>query len=116
MFTKIMKWFSVTALVLDLFLGSSAGYRIAMAMVVCVAALVVVTQAFRTGKYFWGVGFVAIAVLFNPVAPLTLSHQTSLGLEWVSIALFLASLVFLKWQPILSVPSITDRTPGSESL
>jgi hypothetical protein len=116
MFTKLMKWFSITALVSGLCWGSHAGFRIGMEMVVCVAALVVVIQAFRTGKYFWGVGFVALAVLFNPVVPLTLSHPIFLGLEWVSIAVFLASLLFLRWQPILSMPSITGRTPGSESL
>jgi len=86
-----------------------------MEMVVCVTALVVVTQAFRTGKYFWGGGFVALAVLFNPAAPLAFSYQIFLGLEWVSIAVLLASLLFLRWQPILSMPSITRRTPGSKS-
>lgn len=116
MFTKLMKWFSITALVSGLFWGSYAGFRVGMEMIVCVAALVVVTQAFRTGKYFWGVGFVALAVLFNPIVPLVLSRQVFLGLEWVSIAVFLASLLFLRWQPILSMPSITGRTPGSESL
>ena len=116
MFTQIIKGLAASALVLGLLWGSSAGFRIAMEMVVCVAALVVVTQAFRIGKYFWGAGFVALAVLFNPVAPLTLSRQIFLGLEWVSIAAFLGSLLFLRWRPILSIPSITNRTPGSESL
>ena len=37
MFTKLMKWFSITALVLGLFWGSSAGFRIGVEMVVFVA-------------------------------------------------------------------------------
>jgi len=63
-----------------------------------------------------GGGFVTLAVLFNPAAPLMLSRQIFLRLEGVSIAVFLASLFFLGWQPILSMPSIADRTLGSESL
>lgn len=116
MFTKLTKWFSITARVLGLFSGSSAGFRIGMEMVVCVAALAVLTQACRTGESIWGGGFVTLAVLFNPAAPLMLSRQIFLRLEGVSIAVFLASLFFLGWQPILSMPSIADRTLGSESL
>jgi len=116
MFTKIMKWFSVTALVLGLFLGSSAGFRIMLEFVVCVAALVVGAQAFRMGKYFWGIGFAAIAVLFNPVVPVALSHKPFLLLDLVCIGAFLVSLAVLQWELTLSIPSITDRTPGSTSL
>ena len=53
MFTKLMKWFSITLLVSGLSWGSSADFRISMEIVVCVAAMVVVTQAFRIGKHFW---------------------------------------------------------------
>jgi hypothetical protein len=116
MFTKIMKWLSIMALLLGALLSSSASYRIALELVVCVAAAVVAAQAFRTGKYFWGIGFVAIAVLFNPAVPIAFSHGGFLVLDLVCIAGFLASLAVLQWKPILSVPSITDRTPGSESL
>jgi len=116
MFTKLMKCFSITALALGLFWSSSAGFRIGVGAVVFVAALVVTTQAFRTGKFLWWVASVAVAVLFNPVAPLTFSRRIFLGLDCVSIAVFLASLLFLRWQPVLSMPSITYRTPGSESL
>ncbi len=38
------------------------------------------------------------------------------GLEWLSIGAFLVSLAALRTGPRLSVPSITGRTPGSESL
>ena len=116
MFTRIMKWFSIMALLLGVFLSSSASYRTALELVVCVAAAVVAAQAFRTGKYFWGIGFVAIAILFNPVVPIAFSPGRFLVLDLVCIAAFLGSLAVLRWRPILSVPSITDRTPGSESL
>jgi len=116
MFTKFMKWLSIMALLLGVFLSSSASYRIALELVVCVAAAVVAAQAFRTGKYFWAIGFVAIAVLFNPAVPIAFSHGRFLALDLVCVAAFMTSLAALQWKPILSVPSITDRTPGSESL
>jgi hypothetical protein len=34
----------------------------------------------------------------------------------VSIVPFAVSLIALKTQPLMSIPSITDRNPGSESL
>lgn len=116
MLTKMMKWFSVTALILGLLLRSSASYRMALEFVVCVSALLVVAQALRLGKYFWAAGFVGIAVLFNPVVPVALSRNTFLWLDSICIVTFLVSLAVLKGRPILSIPSITDRTPGSESL
>ena len=116
MFTKLTKWLSIMALLLGAFLTSSAICRIGLEMVVCVAALVVVVQAFRIGRYFWGIGFAAIAVLFNPVVPIALSHKAFLLLDLLCTGAFLVSLAALQWEPVLSIPSITDRTPGSTSL
>ena len=114
MFTKLIKWLSISALLLGGFLSSSATYRIGLEMVVCVAALVVVVQAFRIGGYFWGIGFAAIAVLFNPAVPIALSHKAFLLLDLACIGAFLVSLAALQWEPTLSIPSISSRTPGSE--
>jgi hypothetical protein len=116
MFTKVMKWLSIMALLLGMFLTSSTSFRIGLEMVVCVAALVVTAQALRTHKYFWAIGFVATAVLFNPIVPVTLSHKAFLLLDLVCIGTFLISLGVLRWDPTLSIPSITGRTPGSTSL
>jgi hypothetical protein len=111
-----MKWLSITALLLGAFLSSSTTYRISLEMVVCVAGFVVAVQAFRIGKYFWGIGFAAIAVLFNPAVPIEFSRKAFLSLDFVCIGAFLVSLAVLQWRPTLSIPSITGRTPGSESL
>ena len=116
MLTKMMKWVSIAALLLAMLLRSSVSYRIALEFVVCVAALLVVVQAVRAGKYFWAAGFLAIAVLFNPAVQIVLSRKMFVGVELVCIAAFLVSLAVLKTKPILSIPSITNRTPGSESL
>jgi hypothetical protein len=116
MFTKLMKCVSILALLVGVFLTSSAGFRIGLEMVVCVAGLVVAAQAFRIGKYFWGIGFMIVAVFFNPVAPIVLPRNAFLALDLVCIGAFLISLAALQWRPIPSIPSITGRTPGSESL
>jgi hypothetical protein len=116
MHTKIMKWLSIAALLL-MGLGLPVGsYRVVLEIVVCVTALLVVTQAVRAGKYFWATGFSVIVVLFNPVVPIALSGSASLLLAWVCLTAFLISIVALKRQPTLSVPSITSRAPGTESL
>jgi len=52
MLTKIMKWVSIGLLLLaGLRLASS--YQVLLEFVVCVSALLVVTQAVRAGKYIW---------------------------------------------------------------
>ena len=116
MLTTIMKWLSVTALLVGLLLRSSTAYQIALEFVVCVSALMVIVQAWNERGYFWLPAFTAIAVLFNPFLPVALSPKKFLWLDSISVATFLVSLALLKGKPLLSIPSITNRTPGSESL
>jgi hypothetical protein len=100
-----------------MFWRSAANYQLLLEFVVCMGAIVVVMQAVRAGEYRWAAGFVAMALLFNPVVRvLTLSGELSLLLVVVCIAPFAVSLAALKTRPLLSIPSITDRNPGSESL
>jgi uncharacterized protein DUF6804 len=115
MLTKIMKWVSIAVLLLA-GLRLALSYQVLLEFVVCVSGLLVVTQAVRAGKYIWATGFLAIAVAFNPIVPIPLSGKAFLWLDWICLAAFLLSLAALKRQPILSIPSITNRTPGSESL
>jgi Family of unknown function (DUF6804) len=116
MFVKIMKWVSIMALFLAVLPLDTASFRIVLEALVCVSGLVVFTQAVRVGKYVWAAGFVAIAVLFNPIAPIMFSRRISVWLDLVCLMTFLLSLAALRSQPTLSMPSITHRTPGSESL
>jgi hypothetical protein len=116
MHTKIMKWLSIAVLLL-MGLGLPVGsYRVGLEIVVCVTALLVVTQAVRAGKYIWATGFSLVAVLFNPVVPIGLSGSASLLLAWVCLTAFLISIGAVKRQPTLSAPSITSQAPRSESL
>jgi hypothetical protein len=116
MFTTIMKLVSIVALLLAVLRLPTGSYQVLFEVAVCISGLLAATQAVRARKYLWATGFVAIAVLFNPVAPVALARRTFLWLDLVCLAAFLISLAALKAQPTLSIPSITDRTPGSESL
>jgi hypothetical protein len=116
MFTRIMKWVSIAALLLAALSLPTRGYQVGFEVLVCLSGLLVATQAARAGKYLWATGFVAIAVLFNPVVPVALGRRTFLWLDLVCLMTFLISLAALKSRPALSIPSITGRTPGSESL
>ena len=116
MFTKIMKWVSIMALLLAFAWHPSTPYQLMLEILICVSALMVVAQAWRERKYLWAAGFVAIAVLFNPAVPVAISRTAFLWLDALCIVTFLVSLAVLKRHPILSMPSITNRTPGSESL
>ncbi len=116
MFTKITKFVCAGALLLTAFWVATPGVKIVLDILICVGAITVATEAVARPKYVWAAGFAAIAVLFNPIMPLVLSRNVFLVLDLACLLTFLISLETLKSQPVLSIPSITNRTPGSESL
>jgi len=116
MFTLIMKSASVVVLLLALLFPPSAGYLIGLQFAVCLGACIVFSQALQSRKAAWALSFAAVAILFNPVLPVVLSRNYSVVLDCLSLGLFGGSLPFLKSPLQLSIASITDRTPGSESL
>jgi len=61
-------------------------------------------------KFMWGMGFTALALLFNPLLAVPFTHRLFLGLEWFSIGAYLVSLGALTTRPLLSMASITGRT------
>jgi hypothetical protein len=117
-YIQVMKWVSIAALLgTVLFWNSGANYQLELNLVVCIAAVVVLVQAFQLKKYRWTAGFFVIAVLFNPALPVfRLAGGIGLALVLLSIAPFAISLIALKPQAPLSIPCITDRNPGSQSL
>jgi hypothetical protein len=114
----MMKWLSIVALLLAMVFWPLAGsFQIELNLVVSVAAAIVLVQAFQARNYVWAAGFLAVAVLFNPLFPVfQLSGILGLALVVFTIAPFAISLVALRPNPLLSAPSITDRTPGRRSL
>ena len=121
MLTKIMKWITIVTLFTAAALWRSAANsqfaQFLLGFVVCFGASVVVGQAARTKKHLWAGGFTLVALLFNPLVPvLPFDGEWGRMLVLLSIVPFAVSLVAVRSQPLLSMPSITDRNPGSESL
>lgn len=115
--TKWMNWISIAALVVLLMSWRSTGDNLTFvaAWLVCAGALVVLLQAIHAGKYVWAAILFAVAILFNPVVPVMFSPGQFVALNIGCLGIFIASLR-LRTTPKLSIASITDRTPGSESL
>ena len=116
--TTLVKWLCMVVLFLAFILWRSmAGYELGVRLVVCAGAVLVAVQAYRAARYSWAAGFLVIAVLFNPaIRAFQFAGVPGLLAIILAGALFAGSLDFLKSTPLLSMPSITDRTPGSESL
>lgn len=106
MFAKAMKSVSIVAMLLSLlwcFFGRDqawsvqvGGYLEVLVLLVWATAVLVAVQAVFTHAYLWAVGFVAIAVLFNPIDPLTLSRPTFLILDSICIFVFVLSMAVLR--------------------
>jgi hypothetical protein len=118
MHTKTLKWASIASLLLAMvFWPASSDYQAELGLVVSTAAVAVAIQAYRTKNHRWAAGFVFLALLFNPVLPVfRLAGMLGLAFVVFAIAPFAVSLAAIRTTPLLSIPSITDRTPGSRSL
>jgi len=116
MLTKIIKWSAIAALVGGAFLRSAPQYALLGQFVVVAAAAVVLTQAATMRRYVWMTLFLVVAGLFNPVFPVPFSNYIFGIANFFAALLFFFSLELLKPKPRLSIASITDRMPGSESL
>jgi hypothetical protein len=60
--------------------------------------------------------FLLVAFMFNPVFPIPFSNYVFWTASIFAASLFFFSLEVLKPEAKLSIASITDRMPGSESL
>jgi len=121
MLTTFMKWIASAALLGSLLLPIFLGLRppelfAVLRFLVAAGAAVVVFQAAAMGEYRWMFAFGAVACLFNPVVPIGLSATAAMVLNILTLLLFGLSLRLLKTPPRLTIASITDDTPGSESL
>ncbi len=119
MLPKIMKLSSIAALLvlLAILWRSSADNRtFVAAFVVWAGAVVVLVQATQAHKHVWAAVFFAVCLFFNPIVPVLTSRNSFLSVDLACVGIFIASLSVLKTKRRLSIASITDRTPGSESL
>jgi hypothetical protein len=116
MLTRIMTWIAILGLLAALLLRPASGYQLALQFLVCGAAILVVLQSLDRGKAWLAVGFIVVAALFNPVVTPGMPRAMFLAVDTACLGMFLLSAYLSKPQPRLSIASITDRTPGSESL
>ena len=61
MLTKIMKWISISLLVLAVLWPSPAGYEILLVALAVCAGAILAAQARRAGKYFWEAGHARVS-------------------------------------------------------
>ena len=116
MLTRAIKWTAIAALIGGALSRSSPYLAPVLQFVVTAAAVVVLTQAATTRRYLWVALFLAVACVFNPFFPVPLYRYVFGVATMLSLLLFFFSLELLKPQHRLSIASITDRLPGSESL
>ena len=116
MLTKIMMWVSIAVVLLALLELPVTSEPVLVAIVVCASGLLVLCQAVRAGQYLLATGFLPIIVAFSPISPIAVSGRAFLWLNWIGLAAFLVAVIALKTERTLSMPSITNRTPGRESL
>jgi flagellar biosynthesis protein FlhB len=114
--TRIIKWSAIAALMGGGLLGLASSYALLVQFVVVTAAAVVLTQAAKMRRYVWMTLFLVVLCLFNPVVPIPLSDYIFGIVSASAVLLFFFSLERLQPKPRLSIASITDRMPGSESL
>jgi uncharacterized protein DUF6804 len=116
MLTTIMKYVAIATLLAGLFWQFVPNARIYLDLLVAAGAVFVLVQAISLRKYWWVVGFGAITLLFNPIRPLELSFRTMVALQVLTAAVFAVSLQLLKTSPRLTIASITEANPRTESL
>ena len=116
MLTILMKGMAGAALLGSLLLPVSPGFRTALLCLVAAGAVAGLVQAVVLGEYRWVVAFGVVACLFNPILPIGLPSGVTMILNTITFLLFGLSLQLLKTSPRLTIASITDRMPGSESL
>jgi len=94
----------------------ASSYALLTRFVVVTSAAVVLTQAARMRRYVWMTLFLLVICLFNPVVPVPFSTYIFGLVSAFAVLLFFFSLELLRPKRRLSIASITDRMPGSESL
>jgi hypothetical protein len=114
----ITKYISIALLLTAGFFGrESYDYRVLLNSAICLGAIVVAGQAIQSKKIYWAAAFSAVALVFNPMVPAFSSNGYAFIVAIsASVLIFAMSVWTLKAKTLLSIPSITDRTPGSESL
>ena len=116
MLTTIMKYVAIATLLTGMFWRLPPNPRSYLDFVITAAAVFVLVQAVQFRKYAWAAAFLLLACVFNPVQPIGFSFSVLVGLQVMSVALFAVSLVALRPNPKMTIASIIQANPRTESL
>jgi hypothetical protein len=116
--TRLFGWAAVAVLVALVLLRPVNVGDSGLAFLLSAIAAVLTIVTGLAGRYVLAAALTLVAVLFNPIVPVTLVSQRFFWMYLVSLAFFSICLTALNiyLRPRLSMPSITGRTPGSQSL
>ena len=116
MFMRVLKWSAIAALFGGALSRSLPTPCVALQFAVAAAALVILAQAARMGRYVWMTLFLIVACLFNPVFPIHFSSYTFDVATTFAAFLFFFSLELLQPQRPLATAPVADSRRGSRSL
>lgn len=116
MLTTTMKYVAISALLASMFWQVAPNLRSYLDFVVAAGAVFVLVQAVTLRKYWWTAAFAVVLCLFNPLRPVTFSFGTLMTLQIMTAAVFAVSLQMVRTRPRLTVASITEANPKTESL
>jgi hypothetical protein len=87
---------AVIALLIGVALVDSDGFTV-IRFIVSIFALIVAVFAWQAKQWWWLIGLVPIAVLWNPVLPIEVaSGDLWLGLQYVAALVFLAAGILIR--------------------
>lgn len=64
--------------------------------VVSILALIVSVFAWQAKKWWWLIGLLPIAVIWNPIFPISIDGDVWLGLQYIGALVFIAAGVLIK--------------------
>lgn len=112
--TTAMKCVSVAVLGPALLGFPTETFQVVLKVVVCLAALLAVSQALRADRFVCMTGYSLIAVLFNPLVPLALSRSVSLWVNGICLMAFLMSSGTSQGKPRMS--ALASKSDGANSV
>lgn len=116
MFGRIMTGFAIAGLAVVLLWRVPSSFQLAVQTLGCVAAVLLVLKSFESSRIWMALVFIAVAMSLNPVVTPGLPTAAMMAAQATGLMLFAVSAFIYRGQPRMSIASITDRTPGSESL
>ena len=112
----LMKYVAMATLLTGIMWHFPANLQSYLDFVIAAGAVFVLVQAVKLRKYAWVAAFVAVACVFNPIRPLGFSAGVPMAMGITSMLLFAGALPLLKTSPRMTIASITEANPRTESL